>query len=101
MPQSNDRRGGIRVKYRLTGTVQNVGFRGYLASAAERLSVRGWAKNERDGSLIALLSGDESAVSEMVSRLRQGPTAADVCNMAELMVEPDDVLPAGFEVRSF
>ncbi|MGI9305954.1 MAG: acylphosphatase, partial [Gammaproteobacteria bacterium] len=88
------------VKYRLIGEVQNVGFRQYLSSKSGELGVRGWAKNESDGSLVALFCGEESAVSEMISHLRPGPIGASVQNMAELLVEEDDMPPPGeFEIR--
>ena len=86
------------VKYRLVGDVQNVGFRGYLAEAADRLSVRGWAKNESDGSLIVFLAGEESSVSQMLPHLQQGPPGAMVGNMTELLVEESDNPPGDFRV---
>lgn len=85
-------------KYRLTGDVQNVGFRNYLAQTAAELSVRGWAKNESDGSLIVLLCGEESAVSQMLPHL-QGPVGAKVNNMTELLVEDEDAPPEDFQTR--
>ncbi|MGI9297376.1 MAG: acylphosphatase [Gammaproteobacteria bacterium] len=86
-------------KYRLTGDVQNVGFRNYLARTAEELSVRGWAKNESDGSLVVLLCGEESAVSQMLPHLQQGPIGAMVSNMTELLVEDEDAPPEDFQTR--
>lgn len=91
--------GGMTVKYRLTGDVQNVGFRNYLARAAAECAVRGWAKNESDGSLIVLISGEESAVSQMLPHLQQGPVGAMVSNMTELLVEDEDETPEEFETR--
>ena len=92
--------GGARiVKYRLTGDVQNVGFRNYLARAAEESAVRGWAKNESDGSLIVLLCGEESAISQMLPCLQQGPVGAAVRNMTELLVEDEDTPPEDFQTR--
>ncbi len=88
----------ICVKYRLVGDVQNVGFRNYLAEAARQLSVCGWAKNESDGSLVVLLSGEESAISQMLPHLQQGPAGALVGNTTELLVEESDKPPDDFRV---
>ena len=88
----------ICVKYRIIGDVQNVGFRQYLAAAASESAVCGWAKNESDGSLVALLSGNEAAVSDMLRHLQQGPPSASVNNMTELLVEEQDIPPANFEI---
>lgn len=90
--------GQCAAKYRLVGDVQNVGFRNYLANAAENLRVRGWAKNESDGSLIVLLCGEESAVSQMLPHLQQGPVGAAVGNITELVVENNDAAPEDFRV---
>lgn len=87
------------VKYRLTGDVQNVGFRNFLVQAATELSVSGWAKNESDGSLIVLLAGAEEAVLQMLPMVQQGPPGASVSNMVELLVEADDRVAAEFESR--
>ena len=89
----------VCVKYRLVGDVQNVGFRRYAASKAEELGVCGWAKNESDGSLVVLLSGDAAAVSQAAAYLREGPLGASVQNTAELLVEDDDAVPPDFEIR--
>ncbi len=86
-------------KYRLTGDVQNIGFRHYLAKTAEDLQIRGWAKNESDGSLIVLLCAEESAIAQMLPHLLQGPVGAAVNNMIELLVEEDDIPPENFDIR--
>ncbi len=91
--------GEICVKYRLVGDVQNVGFRHYLASKAEKLGVRGWAKNESDGSLVVLFAADGAAVSQMAAHMREGPVGASVHNTAELLVEEEDTPPPDFEIR--
>ncbi|MGI9346902.1 MAG: acylphosphatase [Gammaproteobacteria bacterium] len=98
-PPSMDGAVMMTAKYRLTGQVQNVGFRHYLVQAAERLQMRGWAKNENDGSLIILLSGEEDNVRQMLPCMQQGPVGADVNGLVELMVEEDDAVPAEFERR--
>lgn len=89
----------VCVKYRLVGDVQNVGFRRYVASKAEELGVCGWAKNESDGSLIVLLSGEPAAVSQTAAFLREGPVGASVHNTAELLVEDEDTVPDDFQIR--
>lgn len=91
--------GNVCVKYRLTGEVQNVGFRNYLAQAAQDLSVRGWAKNESDGSLIVLVQGENEAVSKIIPHIQSGPASAQVMNVAELLVEEEDDIPSEFEAR--
>jgi acylphosphatase len=66
------------VRARITGRVQGVGFRAFVEQTAERLGVRGWVRNRRDGSVEAVISGDTSKVDEMLTLCWQGPPAAKV-----------------------
>jgi acylphosphatase len=85
------------VHARITGRVQGVGFRAWMEQTAERLGVRGWVRNRRDGSVEAVIAGDTSKVDEMLTMCWQGPPAAKVDG-----VSVDDAqAPAGnrFESR--
>ena len=70
------------VQVRITGRVQGVGFRAWAQAEARRLGLTGWVRNERDGSVSALLSGPDEAVSAMIERLHTGPPAAQVTDVA-------------------
>jgi acylphosphatase len=85
------------VRARITGRVQGVGFRAWMEQTAERLGVRGWVRNRRDGSVEAVIAGDTSKVDEMLTMCWHGPPAAKVDG-----VSVDDAqAPAGtgFEAR--
>lgn len=73
---------GKAVSARVSGRVQGVGFRAWLAREARALELTGWVRNEPDGTVAALLAGDEKAVETMLQRLRRGPSAALVENLA-------------------
>ncbi len=45
------------------GRVQGVGFRWTTAQIAERYAVRGWVRNEPDGSVRCEVAGDSAEVS--------------------------------------
>ena len=60
------------------GFVQGVGFRDYLAMAAQRHRLDGWVRNRSDGSVEALVSGPTKAVEAFVSAATQGPRGARV-----------------------
>lgn len=84
----------IRVK----GRVQGVGFRDALRAEALRLRVSGWVRNRADGSVEALLQGDESAIEHLVEWARRGPALARVETVEEQLVEARvDRIYAGFE----
>ena len=75
------------VRLRITGRVQGVGYRAWAVETARRLGLRGWVRNRADGSVEALVSGDEDAVAAMIEACHQGPFAARV---AEVAVSDDE-----------
>jgi acylphosphatase len=70
------------VRLRITGRVQGVGYRAWVIDAADRLGLRGWVRNRADGSVEALVTGEEDAVVAMIEASRQGPFAARVSDVA-------------------
>ena len=66
------------VRARVTGRVQGVCYRAWARAEAEAIGVTGWVKNERDGSVTALIAGPMGKVSQMVDALWEGPGAASV-----------------------
>ena len=63
---------------RVRGRVQGVGFRDALRSEALRLGVSGWVRNRADGSVEALLQGDDAAVDRLIAWAGRGPPLAQV-----------------------
>jgi acylphosphatase len=83
------RKGGAMVERRIvrvTGLVQGVGFRATARTEAQRRGLRGWARNEPDGSVTIDVEGDPLALDAFIAWCRQGPRAS--------RVEHIDVIPA-------
>lgn len=76
------------VEVSITGRVQGVGFRAWTAEQALRLGLAGWVRNERDGSVRAVLHGPAEAVEEMMERLRQGPPGSAVRDVTSRPAPP-------------
>ena len=66
---------------RIRGRVQGVGFRMYMQREAERHSVTGWVRNRMDGSVEAIVQGDDRAVERIVEWAREGPPSARVTHI--------------------
>jgi acylphosphatase len=68
----------INKHLRIYGLVQGVCYRESLRQQAQSRGVCGWVRNRRDGSVEAMLQGDEMAVETLVAWCRMGPARARV-----------------------
>lgn len=79
-------------RLRIVGRVQGVGYRDWAISAGQRLGLRGWVRNRTDGSVEALIAGDDLAVSAMIDACRGGPAHARVDNVDVMPAAETDIL---------
>jgi acylphosphatase len=77
------------VRVRVEGMVQGVYYRAATRQMARELGVCGWVRNERDGSVEALLQGPEEAVDALVDWCRHGPPGARVDLVSVEPAHPD------------
>jgi acylphosphatase len=73
----------------ISGRVQGVGFRAFVAHHAARRDIKGWVRNRRDGTVEALLIGDETGLTEVEAACRRGPRLASVQAVERLAAEDD------------
>lgn len=62
----------------ISGRVQSVGFRAHVVAEAEARGLRGWVRNRRDGSVEAVVAGEDQAVDAVVAACRRGPSGSVV-----------------------
>jgi len=67
-----------RVHLRIHGQVQGVMFRGWTVDEATERGLDGWVRNVHDGTVEAVLAGEDAKVDEMIQRCHEGPPAARV-----------------------
>lgn len=70
------------VHARIQGRVQGVFFRDFTRKEAQRLGLTGWVRNMPDGSVEAMLQGDEGKISQMKTWLSQGSPQAEVSDVS-------------------
>ncbi|HSG27506.1 MAG TPA: acylphosphatase [Candidatus Krumholzibacterium sp.] len=87
-----------RIRIRVSGIVQGVGFRFFTRSAARRAGVGGFVRNLPDGSVEAEAQGEENELETFIKEIKKGPVSSRVTNVEIENVAPDD-RRAGFEIR--
>lgn len=82
----------VRVRLRIVGEVQGVGFRQFVRSRSEPLGVGGFVQNRADGSVVAELEGEPARVRELERVMREEHPSARVDH-----VEREEVAVLGVE----
>lgn len=72
-----------RMRLIIEGRVQGVWFRESTRREAERLGVRGWVRNRREGTVEVLAEGPKENVRKLVDWCHHGPPSARVMRVNE------------------
>jgi acylphosphatase len=87
----------VRKRVVVQGFVQGVFFRDTMRRLAERHGVAGWARNNPNGTLEAVLEGEPDAVERLLEFAREGPRGADVERVEVVDEAPEGA--SGFAIR--
>lgn len=79
----------IRRRVVVHGFVQGVFFRDSVRRHALTAGVTGWVRNNRDGTVEAVLEGENVAVERLVEFCREGPRGAHVDRVEVEIEEPE------------
>ncbi|MFB6109712.1 MAG: carbamoyltransferase HypF [Halodesulfurarchaeum sp.] len=90
--------GTDRIEATVTGVVQGVGFRPFVARTATDLDLAGWVRNRGDAGVSIVLEGPPSTIEAFLHRLRTDPPP-----LAEIeSISTESAAPQGrdsFEIR--
>jgi acylphosphatase len=87
-----------RVRLRISGSVQGVGYRYSALAEARRLHLSGFVRNEPDSTVTAEVEGTEEAVSTFVRWARRGPVGASVAGVDVEPLPPGGDSGSGFAI---
>lgn len=89
-----------RVRLRITGRVQGVGYRAGVQEVAVRRGLCGWVRNRSDGSVELEAQGSGDAVESLIAWCRRGPPLATVQAVVIEERPPEPEEGDGFGIRS-
>jgi len=89
-----------RIRARVRGRVQGVGFRAMTQYEAHRLGLGGWVRNLADGDVELEAEGSERAIQALLDHLRQGPGMSRVDSLSVDWIEPLALPDDRFEIRA-
>lgn len=69
------------ISIKVSGRVQGVFYRASTHEEAQRLGLKGFVRNEPDGSVYIEAEGDGAVLDALVAWCKQGPPAARVSNV--------------------
>lgn len=84
-------------KLKIFGRVQGVFFRDHTEQKANELGVSGWVCNAPDGTVEAIIEGDQAMLDEMIKWCHEGSPSSQVEKVEVEWIEPEG--GEGFEVR--
>lgn len=94
----HDRNANQQLHAWVSGIVQGVGYRYFVIEKALALGLRGYVRNTSNGDVEVLAQGTRSALEQLLTLLRQGPSAAEVSEVHINWEQPSEYL-SGFHIR--
>lgn len=76
------------IQLNIFGVVQGVGFRNFVKNKAKLLGIRGYVKNEFDGSVTVIAGGNDSQLESLKEFIKTGNGYSMVYKMFEKEIPP-------------
>jgi acylphosphatase len=73
----------------IKGRVQGVGYRVFLELEAEQRGLEGWVRNRRDGSVEAVVQGEQETIDGLIETCREGPPSSQVTSIDVSEADPE------------
>jgi acylphosphatase len=89
----------VTTRFLVTGVVQGVGFRWFVARHARTLGLGGYARNLPDGRVEVVTDGGDDALGRLEELLREGPAHARVARLEREDGVDETVSPRSFDIR--
>ena len=88
----------MTAKFLVSGEVQGVGFRWFVARHSRRLGLHGHARNLNDGRVEVVVSGEKEQLDELETLLGAGPAHAQVSHVERSEIQGEEVRHKSFAI---
>lgn len=88
-----------RIRVRVAGRVQGVGFRWFVREEARRLGLSGWVMNLPTGEVEVAAGGETTSVNRLRTALAVGPAGAAVSGVVDVEDDQTQPLPYPFAIH--
>jgi acylphosphatase len=89
----------MTTRFLVSGMVQGVGFRWFVARHARSLGLGGYARNLPDGRVEVVVSGPDEALPALEELLRAGPANAQVKSVERSADPAPTLVGNSFDIR--
>ncbi|RAL16246.1 acylphosphatase [Aspergillus homomorphus CBS 101889] len=79
-----------RIAFKVSGTVQGVGFRDFTQKRATEYDLRGWVKNTHCGRVEGEAQGNEESLQKLLKDINKGPRLAHVVKVEQKEIAAKD-----------
>jgi acylphosphatase len=86
-------------RFKITGKVQGVAYRKSIQQMAAMGQLQGYIKNQKDGSVEAVVFLYDDQLEDFISLLKNGSPLSSVDEVSYEILEEDDLLYDGFEIK--
>ncbi|MCD6105680.1 MAG: acylphosphatase [Thermosipho sp. (in: Bacteria)] len=76
------------IQLSIYGVVQGIGFRNFIKNKAKLLGIKGYVKNEFDGSVTVVAGGNDSQLESLKEFIKTGNGYSVVYKMFEKEIPP-------------
>mgnify|MGYP001555292897 FL=1 len=88
----------LTVRIKVTGRVQGVGFRYFSSRLAAKYGIIGAARNEIDGTVTVIATGEEAVFNKFLAELAKGPAMGRVDKMERISIVLSDFDLSTFDI---
>ncbi len=86
-------------RFIVSGKVQHVYYRKFTSQALQKLGIQGYIRNLSDGTVEVVARVYENQYDSVIDALKKGSPLSEVSDISSEVMDDDDIMYDGFEIR--